>query len=255
MKKTLITSTLVTTLALGGLTGIGSQEADASEQVGNQSELAQKAQANDPSLEQSPVKEGTYDFSFENDGFTYHFWSDGSDKFGYDYKESGQSTQQKDGNKQSFNATPNTNVNTSTYNESKDLQAQPKQVSTSYQAVPQTQQAPKQTTQGANESTQSKSDVQTQQTSTTNASGGSTKAQFLANGGTEAMWQSIVMPESSGNPNASNGQYTGLFQTNQSSFNSSNSVGQQTKGALNYAKERYGSVDEAIEFREHNGWW
>lgn len=236
MKKTLITSTLVTTLALGGLTGIGSQEADASEQVGNQSELAQKAQANDPSLEQSPVKEGTYDFSFENDGFTYHFWSDGSDKFGYDYKESGQSTQQKDDNKQSFDVTPNTNVNTSNYNESKDLQAQPKQVSTSYQAVPQTQQAPK-------------------QTSTTNASGGSTKAQFLANGGTEAMWQSIVMPESSGNPNASNGQYTGLFQTNQSSFNASNSVGQQTKGALNYAKERYGSIDEAIEFREHNGWW
>ena len=56
------------------------------------------------------------------------------------------------------------------------------------------------------------------------------------------MWDSIVMPESTGNPNAVNGQYSGLFQTNQSSFNAGNSVAQQTKGALKYAKERYGCL-------------
>jgi hypothetical protein len=30
------------------------------------------------------------------------------------------------------------------------------------------------------------------------------------------MWEKIVLPESGGNPNASNGQYHGLGQTNQS---------------------------------------
>ena len=54
------------------------------------------------------------------------------------------------------------------------------------------------------------------------------KAQFLANGGTEAAWNAIVMPESSGNPNASNGQYHGLGQTNQSW--GTGSVASQTQG-------------------------
>ena len=47
------------------------------------------------------------------------------------------------------------------------------------------------------------------------------------------------MPESSGNPNASNGQYHGLGQTNQSW--GTGSVASQTQGMANYAKSRYGS--------------
>ena len=30
-------------------------------------------------------------------------------------------------------------------------------------------------------------------------------------------------------------------------------VATQTKGMINYAKERYGSIDDAISFREANG--
>lgn len=82
---------------------------------------------------------------------------------------------------------------------------------------------------------------------------GSVHDQFISAGGTEAMWSSIVMPESGGNPNATNGQYSGLGQTNQSW--GTGSVASQTQGMINYANSRYGSVAGAIAFRQANGWW
>lgn len=91
------------------------------------------------------------------------------------------------------------------------------------------------------------------QSVSTAAASGSTYDQFIAAGGNSAMWQSIVMPESGGNVNASNGQYHGLGQTNQSWGHGS--VATQTAGMLNYANSRYGSVDNAISFRAANGWW
>ncbi|MCT0014644.1 M23 family metallopeptidase [Weissella confusa] len=90
-------------------------------------------------------------------------------------------------------------------------------------------------------------------TTTTAAASGSTYDQFIAAGGTDALWTAIVMPESGGNPDASNGQYKGLGQTNQSW--GTGSVSDQTAGMLNYATSRYGSVDSAIAFRAANGWW
>ncbi|MCT0948039.1 LysM peptidoglycan-binding domain-containing protein [Weissella confusa] len=90
-------------------------------------------------------------------------------------------------------------------------------------------------------------------TTTTAAASGSTYDQFIAAGGTDALWTAIVMPESGGNPDASNGQYKGLGQTNQSW--GTGSVSDQTAGMLNYAASRYGSVDSAIAFRAANGWW
>ncbi|TGE79674.1 LysM peptidoglycan-binding domain-containing protein [Weissella confusa] len=90
-------------------------------------------------------------------------------------------------------------------------------------------------------------------TTTTAAASGSTYDQFIAAGGTDAFWKAIVMPESGGNPDASNGQYKGLGQTNQSW--GTGSVSDQTAGMLNYATSRYGSVDSAIAFRAANGWW
>lgn len=90
-------------------------------------------------------------------------------------------------------------------------------------------------------------------TTTTVAASGSTYDQFIAAGGTDALWTAIVMPESGGNPDASNGQYKGLGQTNQSW--GTGSVSDQTAGMLNYATSRYGSVDSAIAFRAANGWW
>ena len=85
------------------------------------------------------------------------------------------------------------------------------------------------------------------------ANDGSVKSQFLAAGGTEAMWSAIVMPESGGNVNATNGQYHGLGQTNQSW--GYGSVADQTKGMIEYANSRYGSVSNAISTRSVQGWW
>lgn len=77
--------------------------------------------------------------------------------------------------------------------------------------------------------------------------------QFINAGGTEDMWSAIVIPESGGNPNATNGQYSGLGQTNQSW--GTGTVAQQTQGMINYANSRYGSISNAIAFRSSNGWW
>ncbi|RIN15098.1 LysM peptidoglycan-binding domain-containing protein [Mammaliicoccus vitulinus] len=127
----------------------------------------------------------------------------------------------------------------------------------SYQAPKQSYKAPAQQSYKAPAQQQSyqapAQKVRTTQTSTA-STGGSTKAQFLAAGGTEAMWNTIVLPESSGNPNAvSPNGYQGLGQTKESW--GTGSVEQQTKGMLNYAKQRYGSVDAALAFRSQNNWW
>ena len=82
---------------------------------------------------------------------------------------------------------------------------------------------------------------------------GSVHDQFIAAGGNEAMWNAIVIPESGGNPNASNGQYSGLGQTNQSW--GTGSVAEQTQGMINYANSRYGSVSNAINFRMSHNFW
>lgn len=107
-----------------------------------------------------------------------------------------------------------------------------------------------------NQSNSSYLNTSNSNTTTSSTSSSSTQSvyqRFLAAGGTAEMWKKIVLPESGGNPNASNGQYHGLGQTNQSW--GYGSVETQTKGMIQYAKERYGSIEAAISFRESNGWW
>lgn len=88
----------------------------------------------------------------------------------------------------------------------------------------------------------------------TAAGSGSVYDQFIAAGGTLALWNAIVMPESGGNPNAvSPNGYRGLGQTKEGW--GTGSVAQQTAGLVNYAVSRYGSIDGAIQFRLANGWW
>lgn len=88
----------------------------------------------------------------------------------------------------------------------------------------------------------------------TAAGSGSVYDQFIAAGGTAALWNAIVMPESGGNPNAvSPNGYRGLGQTKQAW--GTGSVATQTAGLVNYAVSRYGSIDGAIQFRLANGWW
>jgi LysM repeat protein len=89
---------------------------------------------------------------------------------------------------------------------------------------------------------------------TVSAGSGSVYDQFIAAGGTNAIWTIIVMPESGGNPNAvSASGYRGLGQTKQSW--GTGSVAQQTAGMINYMVSRYGSIDNAIQFRLANGWY
>ena len=111
--------------------------------------------------------------------------------------------------------------------------------------------APAQTTNTTNN--QASQTSQAPVTQTTKVTTGSVHDQFIAAGGNEAMWNAIVIPESGGNPNASNGQYSGLGQTNQSW--GTGSVAEQTQGMINYANSRYGSVSNAINFRMSHNFW
>ena len=240
MKKTIIASTLATAMATTGIFGIVGNDADASEQNINQSQLAQSAQANDGSLNEKPLHAGAYDYKFNHNGFDYHFWSDGTN-FGHEFHEGDAYPSDVPEVAKSHvgtNQAPSTSqpiASTQSYNTTSDQAVEAPKASTSSQSdVVKTQSAPK---------------------ASTSASDGSVKAQFLNAGGTEAMWQSIVMPESTGNPNAKNGQYSGLFQMSPQSGNGTGSVAEQTKSAIKYANERYGSVDNAISARASQGWW
>ena len=75
MKKTIIASSLA--VGLGVVAGNAGHDAHASEANINEAELAQKAQSNDQSLNESPIQEGAYNYTFDYNGFTYHFESDG----------------------------------------------------------------------------------------------------------------------------------------------------------------------------------
>lgn len=94
----------------------------------------------------------------------------------------------------------------------------------------------------------------TSTTSSATTTSGSVYDQFIAAGGTDAMWTAIVMPESGGNPDAvsANG-YRGIGQTKEAW--GTGSVATQTAGMINYAVSRYGSIENAISFRQANGWW
>ena len=99
--------------------------------------------------------------------------------------------------------------------------------------------------------TQQASNAATKQAAST---GGSTYSQFIAAGGTDALWNTVVQPESGGNPNAvSPNGYHGLGQTKESW--GYGSVASQTAGMLNYATSRYGSVGGAVAFRQAHGCW
>lgn len=89
---------------------------------------------------------------------------------------------------------------------------------------------------------------------TPTSNSGSVHDRFISAGGTEAMWNTIVLPESGGNPDiTSPNGYHGLGQTMQSW--GYGSVETQTAGMIAYANSRYGSIENAISFRLANHWW
>lgn len=79
--------------------------------------------------------------------------------------------------------------------------------------------------------------------------------QFVSAGGTQELWDAIVIPESGGDPSATNGKYYGLFQGDISYGWPTGDVATQTKGAIDYAVKRYGSVSNAIAFRTSHNYW
>ncbi|MEU2607081.1 LysM peptidoglycan-binding domain-containing protein [Streptomyces albus] len=63
----------------------------------------------------------------------------------------------------------------------------------------------------------------------------------------------IIRRESSGNPNAQNGKYHGLFQTDQPWGRGT--VAEQHAGAERYVKDRYGSWQAALAHHNKHGWY
>ncbi|WP_415425264.1 transglycosylase [Staphylococcus borealis] len=233
MKKTVIASSLAVALGVTGYALTTDNSAHASESTTNYAQLANLAQNNPSELNAHPVQAGAYNISFVKDGFEYNFTSDGQSwSWNYTYVGGADTV----ATTQAAPAAQSTDYSASYSNEA------------SSQSVSSNQQS-------SNTSVRTVSAPTTTSYSASSAStGGSVKAQFLANGGTEAAWNAIVMPESGGNPNAVNpAGYRGLGQTMESW--GTGSVAQQTKGMINYANSRYGSLDAAIAFRNNNGWW
>src|SRR5699024_3829703 len=233
MKKTIFaTLALGTAITFGG---IATNEASADEIDYNK--LAEQAKSNSIEVNKKPIQEGNYDFSFSDGEFTYHFYNYNGN-FGYEYHSGSTQVDNTVSRLAGEEQTPEQKVdqqqaqfNVQNEQDTKEV-VQPKQETTTQEA-PKAVEAPK----------------------VTKSTGGSVKAQFLQAGGTEAMWNHIVMPESTGNPNATNGQYSGLFQMSPQSGNGTGSVAEQTKSAIKYANERYGSVENAISERQSKGWW
>ena len=233
MKKTIFaTLALGTAITFGG---IATNEASADEIDYNK--LAEQAKSNSVEVNTKPIQEGNYDFSFSDEEFTYHFYNYNGN-FGYEYHSGSTQVDNTVSRLAGEEQTPEQKVDQQQAQFDTNHVAnikQPKQVEAPKKEVKQESVTPV-------------------QKETKSVSGGSVKAQFLQAGGTEAMWNNIVMPESTGNPNAVNpAGYRGLGQTKESW--GTGSVAEQTKGMINYAKERYGSIDNAISARQSKGWW
>ena len=81
MKKTIFaTLALGTAITFGG---VASNEASADEIDYNK--LAEQAKTNAPEINNEPIQEGNYDFSFSDGEFTYHFYNYNGN-FGYEYQ-------------------------------------------------------------------------------------------------------------------------------------------------------------------------
>ena len=128
MKKTIIASSLA--VGLGVVAGNAGHDAHASETTNvDKAELAQKAQSNDQSLNESPIQKGAYNVNFDYNGFNYHFESNGT-HWSWNYAQNGQATPQQDVSNQTSADQVSSQQQTS-----QAQQAQPEQTS-----APQTEQ-------------------------------------------------------------------------------------------------------------------
>ena len=117
-------------VGLGVVAGNAGHDAHASEATNvDKAELAQKAQSNDQSLNESPIQKGAYNVNFDYNGFNYHFESNGT-HWSWNYAQNGQATPQQDVSNQTSADQVSSQQQTS-----QAQQAQPEQTS-----APQTEQ-------------------------------------------------------------------------------------------------------------------
>ncbi|WFG34049.1 putative transglycosylase [Staphylococcus phage vB_SauM_JDF86] len=233
MKKTIFA-----TLALGAAItfgGVSSNEASADEIDYNK--LAEQAKTNAPEINNEPIQEGNYDFSFSDGEFTYHFYNYNGN-FGYEYQygstqvnntSSQLAAQEQTGEQKVDQQQAQFDVqNEIDTNKATSSNEQPKQV-----------EAPKK-------------EVKQETATKSTASNGSIESQILAAGGDQAMVE-IAKRESTLNPNAVNASSgaTGLFQGLGKDW-ANGSVAEQTKGAKQYMIDRYGSTSGALSFHDAN---
>ncbi|MGV3244788.1 transglycosylase SLT domain-containing protein [Staphylococcus sp. 11261D007BR] len=225
MKKTLFASSLALTLGLTGVAGHAT-DADAAESNINEQELAQLALNEDASLNESPIQEGAYDYTFTLDGVSYHFWSDGV-QFGWSYNGFGTASDE------------NTSVAQPTQTDVQDVNAEATQstgdntvsnVQQSSEQAPETAAAPQpETTQTSSSNTGS---ITLGNGNTAGATGSSAAQEMASRTGVPAStWEMIIARESNGQVNAQNPSgASGLFQT-MPGWGATNTVDQQLDAA------------------------
>lgn len=113
--------------------------------------------------------------------------------------------------------------------------------------VAQTQQVAQQSTQQVQQQANT-SNVQSQPTQV--VSSGDNSGSNLGNAA-----EQIAQAESGGDYNARNGQYIGKYQLSASYLNGDYSPANQDRVFQQYCNQRYGSVENALAFRQSHGWY
>lgn len=243
MKKTIFT-----TLALGTIITFGGLSNDASASEIDYSKLAEQAKNNDITLNQKPILQGDYDYKFTDTHYAYHFWNSNG-TFGWEYhlltqgetETSNEVRQSMVGTGKVVQDAPTQVEQAPTPKQETTIQDNSNVQSTTESAKPEPQQAPK---------VENTTVKETPKQSTGN---GSVQEQIKNAGGNSAVLE-IARRESTFNPNAVNpAGYRGLFQTKESF--ATGTVEQQTKGAIKYMNDRYGSPEQALAHHDANGWY
>lgn len=243
MKKTIFT-----TIALGTIITFGGLSNDASASEIDYSKLAEQAKNNDITLNQKPILQGDYDYKFTDNHYAYHFWSSNG-TFGWEYhllsqgetETSSEVRQSMVGTEEVVQDAPTQVEQAPTPKQETTIQDNSNVQSTTESAKPEPQQAPK---------VENTTVKETPKQSTGN---GSVQEQIKNAGGNSAVLE-IARRESTFNPNAVNpAGYRGLFQTKESF--ATGTVEEQTKGAIKYMNERYGSPEQALAHHDANGWY
>lgn len=243
MKKTIFT-----TIALGTIITFGGLSNDASASEIDYSKLAEQAKNNDITLNQKPILQGDYDYKFTDNHYAYHFWNNNG-TFGWEYhllsqgetETSSEVRQSMVGTEEVVQDAPTQVEQAPTPKQETTIQDNSNVQSTTESAKPEPQQAPK---------VENTTVKETPKQSTGN---GSVQEQIKNAGGNSAVLE-IARRESTFNPNAVNpAGYRGLFQTKESF--ATGTVEEQTKGAIKYMNDRYGSPEQALAHHDANGWY